>query len=138
MNFLLSTFLLWKVMLLNMAARKPVQLKVVSLKLAMITPPTIGTNVTSTGTGGTFPRKMADMITEKNGSMACAADHSVIAVQGQDACQTVVRTSSARYLAGRQSVAAACLAAAAGGSWPLVSCTGHAGKHRTSNHASCA
>jgi hypothetical protein len=74
MNFLLSTFLLWKVMLLNMAARKPVQLKVASLRLAMITPPTIGSSVSSTGTGGTSPRNSALNITLKKGSIACECD----------------------------------------------------------------
>mmetsp|Transcript_3283 Transcript_3283/g.9135 ORF Transcript_3283/g.9135 Transcript_3283/m.9135 type:complete len:210 (+) Transcript_3283:2077-2706(+) len=70
MNFLLSTFLLWKVRLLPIAAPNPAQLKLASVALARATPPTIGTSVSSTGRGLDSPRKMEDRATEKKGSMA--------------------------------------------------------------------
>jgi hypothetical protein len=49
----------------------PVQLKVASLKEAMMTPPTIGIRVSSTGTGATEPRNKAENMTLKKGSAAC-------------------------------------------------------------------
>ena len=65
-----STLRDWKMMLLVIALMKPVQLNETSLRLAMTTPPTMGTSVSSTGSGGTVPRKMALMMTEKKGSIA--------------------------------------------------------------------
>eukprot|EP00951_Prasinocladus_malaysianus_P044663 scaffold580367_cov47-Prasinocladus_malaysianus.AAC.1 len=53
-----------------MAAEKPIQLKVGSLRDAQATPPTMGRRVRSTGMDGVSPRNMADKATEKNGSMA--------------------------------------------------------------------
>jgi hypothetical protein len=43
-----AAHLLWKVMLLNMADRNPVQLNVASVTLAITTPPTMGTSVSRT------------------------------------------------------------------------------------------
>ena len=70
MNFLLSTFLLWKVRFEPMAATKPAQLKEASVADARATPPTMGTRVSTTAGGATSPRKAALITTEKNGSMA--------------------------------------------------------------------
>merc|ERR1719159_487776 len=60
MNFLLRTFLLWKVKLLPIAAPKPAQLKEASVALAKATPPTMGTKVAKTGKEGTSPKKAED------------------------------------------------------------------------------
>lgn len=51
----------------------PVQLKVASVTDARMTPPTMGSSVSSTGKGGIVPKKNDENMTEKNGSAACGS-----------------------------------------------------------------
>ena len=71
MNFFDRTFLDWKVRLEPMAAKKPGQLKVASVREAIATPPTMGNRDSTTGKVGLSPRKIADRATLKKGSNAC-------------------------------------------------------------------
>ena len=70
MNFFERTFLDWKVILDPKAARKPVQLNVISEVDANATPAIIGSKEKTTGTDGVWPRKIDDKMTLKRGSAA--------------------------------------------------------------------
>jgi len=78
MNFLEKTLRDWKVMLDPMAARKPPQLKVASEAEAATTPPTMGTSVARTMGLGVSPRNRLESTTEKNGSIDCTQETTIV------------------------------------------------------------
>mmetsp|Transcript_8884 Transcript_8884/g.21438 ORF Transcript_8884/g.21438 Transcript_8884/m.21438 type:complete len:225 (+) Transcript_8884:609-1283(+) len=77
MYFFEITFRDWNARFDPMAVRNPYHVNERSVAEAMMTPATIGTNVSITGSVGTLPRKTKESTTVKNGSrdlMVCVRD----------------------------------------------------------------